>query len=165
MSTARRVCDERGEHVILRCEPVVSATSMSFSAASMFRARRARQEHVTCSTSILRCDSEIALRTSLHHALPQLSHDNGNVHRAAAKIIVSKSRAARGSVCNVLLSPVLYTASILAGELPLGDLRVSVSHASSAMRFLRWDHHRMPESSTQLFLTDLGILHLESKCS
>ena len=30
--------------------------------------------------------------------------DNGNVHRAAAKIIVPKSRAARGSVCNVLLS-------------------------------------------------------------
>ena len=30
--------------------------------------------------------------------------DNDNVHRAAAKIIVSKSRAARGSVCNVLLS-------------------------------------------------------------
>ena len=30
--------------------------------------------------------------------------DNVNVHRAAAKIIVSKSRAARGSVCNVLLS-------------------------------------------------------------
>ena len=29
---------------------------------------------------------------------------NVNVHRAAAKIIVSKSRAARGSVCNVLLS-------------------------------------------------------------
>ena len=32
-----------------------------------------------------------------------LEVDNGNVHRAAAKIIVSKSRAARGSVCNVLL--------------------------------------------------------------
>ena len=32
---------------------------------------------------------------------------NGNVHRAAAKIIVSKSRAARGSVCNVLLSGVV----------------------------------------------------------
>ena len=32
--------------------------------------------------------------------------DNGNVHRAAAKIITSKSRAARGSVCNVLLSRV-----------------------------------------------------------
>ena len=32
--------------------------------------------------------------------------DNGNVHRAAAKVIVSKSRAARGSVCNVLLSRV-----------------------------------------------------------
>ena len=30
--------------------------------------------------------------------------DNGSDHRAAAKIIVSKSRAARGSVCNVLLS-------------------------------------------------------------
>ena len=29
--------------------------------------------------------------------------DNGNVHRAAAKIIVFKSRAARGSVCIVLL--------------------------------------------------------------
>ena len=33
-----------------------------------------------------------------------VSRDNGNVHRAAANIIVSKSRAARGSVCNVLLS-------------------------------------------------------------
>ena len=33
--------------------------------------------------------------------------DNGNVHRAAANIIVSKSRAARGSVCNVLLSATL----------------------------------------------------------
>ena len=33
--------------------------------------------------------------------------DNGNVHRAAAKIIVSKSRAALGSVCNVLLSRAL----------------------------------------------------------
>ena len=33
--------------------------------------------------------------------------DNVNVHRAAANIIVSKSRAARGSVCNVLLSRVL----------------------------------------------------------
>ena len=33
--------------------------------------------------------------------------DNGNVHRAAAKIIAFKSRAARGSVCNVLLSRVL----------------------------------------------------------
>ena len=29
--------------------------------------------------------------------------NNGNVHRAAANIIVSKSRAARGSVCIVLL--------------------------------------------------------------
>ena len=30
--------------------------------------------------------------------------DNVNVHRAAANTIVSESRAARGSVCNVLLS-------------------------------------------------------------
>ena len=29
--------------------------------------------------------------------------DNGNVHRAAANIIVSKSRAARGSVCLSLI--------------------------------------------------------------
>ena len=29
--------------------------------------------------------------------------DNGNVHRAAANIIVSKGRAARGSVCIALL--------------------------------------------------------------
>ena len=34
----------------------------------------------------------------------EISPDNVNVHRAAANIIVSKSRAARGSVCNVLLS-------------------------------------------------------------
>ena len=33
-----------------------------------------------------------------------IERDNGNVHRAAAKDIVFKSRAARGSVCNVLLS-------------------------------------------------------------
>ena len=39
-----------------------------------------------------------------------IKRDNGNVHRAAAKIIVSKSRAARGSVCNVLLSG-LFTPS------------------------------------------------------
>ena len=35
--------------------------------------------------------------------------NNGNVHRAAANIIVPKSRAARGSVCNVLLSRVLVS--------------------------------------------------------
>ena len=33
-----------------------------------------------------------------------IESDNVNVHRAAAKIIVSETRAARGSVCNVLLS-------------------------------------------------------------
>ena len=33
-----------------------------------------------------------------------IKSDSGNVHRAAANIIDSKSRAARDSVCNVLLS-------------------------------------------------------------
>ena len=39
--------------------------------------------------------------------------DNVNVHRAAAKTIVSKSRAARGSVCNALLSGVAFEVSVL----------------------------------------------------
>ena len=43
-----------------------------------------------------------------------VERDNGNVHRAAAKIIVSKSRAARGSVCNVLLSRGFVLGSVLA---------------------------------------------------
>ena len=42
-----------------------------------------------------------------HAVTLDFRRDNGNVHRAAAKIIVSKSRAARGSVCNVLLYVVL----------------------------------------------------------
>ena len=41
-----------------------------------------------------------------YHLRGRVEADNGNVHRAAAKIIVSKSRAARGSACNVLLSTV-----------------------------------------------------------
>ena len=35
---------------------------------------------------------------------PWTKRDNGNVHRAAAEIIVSKNHGAGGSVCNVLLS-------------------------------------------------------------
>ena len=50
--------------------------------------------------------SYLALKT-VQQILTALKRDNGNVHRAAANIIVSKSRAARGSVCNVLLSRVL----------------------------------------------------------
>ena len=42
--------------------------------------------------------------------------DNVYVHRAAAKIIVSKSRAARGSVCNVLI---LIMASLSEAVCPL----------------------------------------------
>ena len=50
---------------------------------------------------------------SLFKAIGQylVESDNGNVHRAAANIIVSKSRAARGSVCNVLLSGVYAAVS------------------------------------------------------
>ena len=129
MSTARRVCDERGEHVILRCEPVVSATSMSFRAASMFRAPRARQEHVTCSTNILRCDSEIALRTSLHHALPRLSHDNVNDHRAAAKGMQAEKAARPAAPC----ASYCYTAVVGVGiwsEQRLSTAFVSVANVS-----------------------------------
>jgi len=46
--------------------------------------------------------SRIGRERVFHYVLP----DNGNVHRAAANITASKSRAARGSVCNVLLSRV-----------------------------------------------------------
>ena len=53
---------------------------------------------------------------------------NGNVHRAAAKIIVSKSRAARGSVCNVLLSRVdllEYSRTSVAPEGPRNNHKCS----------------------------------------
>ena len=46
------------------------------------------------------------VRPSIKSVMRNRESDNGNVHRAAAKTIVSKSRAARGSVCNVLLSRV-----------------------------------------------------------
>ena len=56
-----------------------------------------------------------------------IESDNGNVHRAAAEIIVFKSRAARGSVCNVLLSD----------GLPLGLGLKCVRF--SALRVHQWD--------------------------
>ena len=46
--------------------------------------------------------------------------DNGNVHQAAANIIVSKSRAARGSVCNVLLSRAFHVVCEKFGGSPYG---------------------------------------------
>ena len=46
--------------------------------------------------------------TRSHFGHPSIKRDNGNVHRATANIIVPKSRAARGSVCNVLLSHVWH---------------------------------------------------------
>ena len=51
--------------------------------------------------------------------------DNGNVHRAAANIIVSKSRAARGSVCNVLLSRVATVLGVLSW---LNDVSIHEVH-------------------------------------
>ena len=48
-----------------------------------------------------------------------IKRNNVNVHRAAANIIVSKSRATRGSVCNVLLSRVI--------GVPLNDQRSKLS--------------------------------------
>ena len=44
------------------------------------------------------------LASPIRHPESFIESDNGNVHRAAANIIVFKSHAARGSVCNVLLS-------------------------------------------------------------
>ena len=48
--------------------------------------------------------------------------DNVNVHRAAAKDIVFKSRAARGSVCIVLLSRRFAAASSVISGTPLGQI-------------------------------------------
>ena len=56
------------------------------------------------------CDSGKISDSSTHVTVVielLVERDNGNVHRAAANSIVSKSRAARGSVCNVLLSDVV----------------------------------------------------------
>ena len=46
---------------------------------------------------------ESVMIISIQHAIGKTERDNVNVHRAAANSIVFKSRAARGSVCNVLL--------------------------------------------------------------
>ena len=53
-------------------------------------------------TFVVYCKTQLLFRDLIGHSIIQA--DNGNVHRAAAKIIVSKNRAARGSACNVLLS-------------------------------------------------------------
>ena len=56
-------------------------------------------------TADLECVADI-FDIGCDHNSRTLEPDNVNVHRAAAKINASKSRAARGSVCNVLLSRV-----------------------------------------------------------
>ena len=59
--------------------------------------------------SIARSENRLKFRISSTPNSVPLKADNVNVHRAAAKVIVSKSRAARGSVCNELLSDVFAT--------------------------------------------------------
>ena len=55
---------------------------------------------------------------------PEVSEcDNGNDHRAAAKVIVPKSRAARGSVRKVLLSDVWLRTSAKWNPIS-GDIRI-----------------------------------------
>ena len=68
-----------------------------------------------------------ASKLSDHVAAADLSLDNGNVHRAAAKIIVSKSRAARGSVCYVLLSDSLSW---------LGDFEIAANNFAELLHCL-----------------------------
>ena len=67
-----------------------------------------------------------------------VERDNVNVHRAAANIIVSKSRAARGSVCNVLLSSHRLSGDQLSDQLTLALPLMAVS-ARSSMNELRRD--------------------------
>ena len=56
-----------------------------------------------------------------------VSRDNVNVHRSAANIIVSKSRAARGSLCNVLLSGVLaYRETVILADSPVEAVSISI---------------------------------------
>ena len=62
---------------------------------------------------------------------------NGNVHRAAANIIVSKNRAARGSVCNVLLSvdcPESISLEAIEVRFQLGDV---IGFSISPVKFIR----------------------------
>ena len=79
-----------------------------------------------------------------------MKSDNGNVHRAAANIIVSKSRAARGSVCNVLLSRRIRFASFGFSE----NTRISVPFLSmwnESRFFATWrtyaERQRLPATS------------------
>ena len=66
--------------------------------------------------------------------------DDGSVHRAAANIIVSKSRAARGSVCNVLLSRGLplndkFRQRLRASARPVALIEVSIRLGHGSSRF------------------------------
>ena len=63
-------------------------------------------------------------------------HDNGNVHRAAANTIVSKSRAARGSVCNVLLCGVLAPVETFPRVFVLTALLVELTNVSGVDCFI-----------------------------
>ena len=81
---------ERGEHVT---NPHEHVANLHEHVASL-------HEYVTNQSD---CVANMSRAPTIMSGL-RLKRYNGNVHRAAANIIVSKSRAARGSVCNVLLS-------------------------------------------------------------
>ena len=103
-----RACHER-------IECVASAASMSYCAASISLAPRyviLRGEHVSSAMSVSRAPRTCQVRhrhltlrfgdafpKSLHHTLPRLSHDNGNVHRAAAKDLQAEKAARPASPC------------------------------------------------------------------
>ena len=84
--------------------------------------------------------------------------DNGNVHRAAAKIIVSKSRATRGSVCNVLLSTALSSFQCCFGLRVSSAKPAAVINAETIIRNeisrvnCRREYHRQ-RSSSQLLMS------------
>ena len=81
---------ERGEHVT---NPHEHVTNPHEHVANL-------HEYVT---NLSECVANMSRAPTIMSGL-RLKRYNVNVHRAAAKIIVSKNRAARGSVCNVLLS-------------------------------------------------------------
>ena len=84
--------------------------------------------------------------------------DNVNVHRAAANTIVSKSRAARGSACNVLLSRVslLLGRPVKVAGIEIDIVRVSL--ASCYVIQVNFSMLPLPVSSAREFLHCNGLL-------
>ena len=95
----------------------------------------------------------VAISRSVHGDI--IRADNVNVHRAAAKIIVSKSRAARGSVCNVLLSRSVCLSEVYqlseSGSAHL-DWSYSNTKARSALLDINTDPTSSPTNLSTSFL-------------